>query len=217
MDASDCIQSVIGLVRKMFVALAKARDETPKGVLIMKIKLLSAAAAIALAVVGGAIAAGEPMVGGAPMYASRNIIQNAVNSKDHTTLVAAVKAGGLVETLQGAGPFTVFAPTNSAFAALPAGTVETLLKPENKGALDKILTYHVVPGRLDSVMLDQQIAAGRGKVVLKTVQGEPLTVQGSGKNLMVTDENGGSARITIADVYQSNGVIQVVDKVLMPN
>jgi uncharacterized surface protein with fasciclin (FAS1) repeats len=183
----------------------------------MKMKLLSTAAVITLAVAGGAIAAGEPMVGGAPMYANRNIIQNAVNSKDHTTLVAAVKAGGLVETLQGAGPFTVFAPTNSAFAALPTGTVETLLKPENKGSLDKILTYHVVPGRLDSRMLDQQIAAGGGRAVLKTVQGEPLWIQGNGKNLMVTDEKGGSARITIADVYQSNGVIQVVDKVLMPN
>jgi uncharacterized surface protein with fasciclin (FAS1) repeats len=183
----------------------------------MKIKLLSTAAVIALAVAGGAIAAGEPMVGGAPMYPNRNIIQNAVNSKDHTTLVAAVKAGGLVDTLQGAGPFTVFAPTNSAFAALPAGTVETLLKPENKGTLDKILTYHVVPGRLDSRTLDQQIAAGGGRVVLKTVQGEPLWIEGSGRNLMVTDEKGGSARITIADVYQSNGVIQVVDKVLMPN
>jgi uncharacterized surface protein with fasciclin (FAS1) repeats len=183
----------------------------------MKIKLLSTAAVVALAVAGGAVSADEPMVGGAPMYANRNIIQNAVNSKDHTTLVAAVKAGGLVETLQGAGPFTVFAPTNAAFAALPAGTVETLLKAENKGTLDKILTYHVVPGRLDSRTLDQQIAMGGGKAVLKTVQGEPLTVQGSGKNLMVTDEKGGSARITIADVYQSNGVIQVVDKVLIPN
>ena len=183
----------------------------------MKIKLLGTAAVIALAVAGGAVAAGEPMVGGAPMYANRNIIQNAINSKDHTTLVAAVKAGGLVETLEGAGPFTVFAPTNGAFAALPAGTVQTLLKPENKGTLDKILTYHVGPGRLDSRMLDQQIAAGGGKAMLKTVQGEPLTVQGSGKNLMVTDEKGGSARITIADVYQSNGVILVVDKVLMPN
>ena len=183
----------------------------------MKIKLLSAAAVIALAVAGGAIAAGDPMVGGAPMYATKNIIQNAVNSKDHTTLVAAVKAGGLVDTLQGSGPFTVFAPTNTAFAALPAGTVDTLLKPENKDALDKILTYHVVPGRLDSRMLDQQITMGGGKVVLKTVQGEPLTVQGSGRNLTVTDEKGGTARITIADVYQSNGVIQVVDKVLLPN
>jgi uncharacterized surface protein with fasciclin (FAS1) repeats len=184
---------------------------------IMKIKLLSAAAVVALAVAGGAIAAGDPMVGGAPMYATKNIIQNAVNSKDHTTLVAAVKAGGLVDTLQGAGPFTVFAPTNGAFAALPAGTVDTLLKPENKDALDKVLTYHVVPGRLDSRMLDQQITMGGGKAVLKTVQGEPLTVQGSGRNLTVTDEKGGTARITIADVYQSNGVIQVVDKVLLPN
>ena len=183
----------------------------------MKIKLLSAAAVVALAVAGGAIAAGDPMVGGAPMYATKNIIQNAVNSKDHTTFVAAVKAGGLVDTLQGFGPFTVFAPTNTAFAALPVGTVDTLLKPENKDALDKILTYHVVPGRLDSRMLDQQITMGGGKVVLKTVQGEPLTVQGSGRNLTVTDEKGGTARITIADVYQSNGVIQVVDKVLLPN
>jgi uncharacterized surface protein with fasciclin (FAS1) repeats len=183
----------------------------------MKIKMLSAAAVVALAVAGGAIAAGNSMVGGAPMYDNKNIIQNAVNSKDHTTLVAAVKAGGLVDTLQGAGPFTVFAPTNAAFAALPAGMVNTLLKPENKDTLDKILTYHVVPGRLDSRMLDQQIATGGGKTVLKTVQGEPLIVQGSGKNLMVTDEKGGIARITIADVYQSNGVIQVVDRVLMPN
>lgn len=183
----------------------------------MKIKLLSAAAVIALAVAGGAIAADDPMVGGAPMYANKNIIQNAVNSKDHTTLVAAVKAGGLVETLQGAGPFTVFAPTNAAFAALPAGTVETLLKPENKGTLDKILTYHVVPGRINSETLNQQIALGGGRAMLKTVQGEPLTVQGTGKNLIVTDEKGGTARITITDVYQSNGVIQVVDRVLMPN
>jgi uncharacterized surface protein with fasciclin (FAS1) repeats len=183
----------------------------------MKIKLLSAAAIVALMVAGGAIAAGDPMVGGAPMYANKNIIQNAVNSKDHTTLVAAVKAGGLVDTLQGAGPFTVFAPTNAAFAALPSGTVDTLLKPENKDTLDKVLTYHVVPGRLDSRMLDQQITMGGGKAVLKTVQGEPLTIQGSGKNLMVTDEKGGTAHITIADVYQSNGVVQVIDKVLLPN
>ena len=151
------------------------------------------------------------------MYPNRNIIENAVNSKDHTTLVAAVKAAGLVETLQGPGPFTVFAPVNAAFAALPAGTVETLLKPENKDTLDKILTYHVVAGRLDSGMLDQQIAKGGGKAVLKTVQGEPLTVQGSGKNLTVTDEKGSTAHITIADVYQSNGIIQVVDTVLIPN
>ena len=183
----------------------------------MKIKLLSTAAVVALAVAGGAIAAGDPMVGGAPMYANKNIIQNAANSKDHTTLVTAVKAGGLVETLQSAGPFTVFAPTNAAFAALPSGTVETLLKPENKNMLDKILTYHVVSGRLDSGTLDQQIAMGGGRAMLKTVQGEPLTVQGTGKNLIVTDEKGGTAHITIADVYQSNGVIQVVDRVLIPN
>ena len=183
----------------------------------MKGILLNASAVIVLAVAGSAIAASDPIVGGAPMYDNKNIIQNAVNSKDHTTLVAAVKAGGLVDTLQGPGPFTVFAPTNGAFAALPAGTVDTLLKPENKDALDKILTYHVVPGRLDSRMLDQQITMGGGKAVLKTVQGEPLTVQGSGRNLTVTDEKGGTARITIADVYQSNGVIQVVDKVLLPN
>ena len=183
----------------------------------MKIKLLSAAAAIALSIAGGVIAADNPMVGGAPMYASRSIIQNAVNSKDHTALVAAVKAGGLVDTLEGPGPFTVFAPTNAAFAALPPGTVDTLLKRENKDTLDKILTYHVVAGRLDSSALDQQITTGGGKAVLKTVQGEPLTVQGGGKNLVVTDEKGGTAHITIADVYQSNGVIQVVDRVLMPN
>jgi len=137
----------------------------------MNIKLLSAVAVVALAVAGGAIAAGNPMVGGAPMYANKNIIQNAVNSKDHTTLVAAVKAGGLVDTLQSRGPFTVFAPTNAAFAALPPGTVDTLLQPANKATLDKILTYHVVSGRLDPMALDQQIAMGGGKAVLKTVQG----------------------------------------------
>lgn len=156
------------------------------------------------------------MVGGAPMYPSKNIIQNAVNSKDHTTLVAAVKAAGLVDTLQGAGPFTVFAPTNEAFAALPAGTVDTLLKPENKATLTKVLTYHVVPGRLDSKALDDQIAAGGGQASLKTVEGDSLTVKGSGKNLTVTDDKGNTANVTIPDVYQSNGVILVVDKVLMP-
>src|SRR5208282_1916757 len=182
-----------------------------------KIRLLMTTAAFALTLGTGAMAVTDPMVGGAAMFDSKNIVQNAVNSKDHTTLVAAVKAAGLVQTLEGPGPFTVFAPTNAAFAALPAGTVDTLLKPENKGSLDKILTYHVVPGRLDSGMLDQQIAMGGGKAVLKTVQGEPLTLQGSGKNLIVTDEKGGTAHITIADVYQSNGVIQVVDKVLLPN
>jgi uncharacterized surface protein with fasciclin (FAS1) repeats len=181
-----------------------------------KSKLLIPTAIVALAFVGTALAA-DPMVGGAAMYPSKNIIQNAVNSKDHTTLVAAVKAGGLVDTLEGKGPFTVFAPTNEAFAALPAGTVDTLLKPENKTTLDKILTYHVVAGRLDSAVLDQDIKKGGGKAELNTVEGGKLTITGSGKNLMVMDEKGNTANVTIADVMQSNGVIMVVDKVLMPN
>lgn len=182
-----------------------------------KISLLGATALVALAVAGTAVAATDPMVGGSPMYASRNIIQNAVNSKDHTTLVAAVKAGGLVKTLEGPGPFTVFAPTNEAFAALPAGTVNMLLKPANKATLDKILTYHVVPGEFDSRALDKRIMDGGGRAVLKTVEGETLTVTGTGKHLMVTDAKGDTAKVTIPNVYQSNGVIMVVNKVLMPN
>jgi uncharacterized surface protein with fasciclin (FAS1) repeats len=170
---------------------------------------------VALLLAAPALAA-DPMVGGAAMSANKNIVQNAMNSKDHTTLVAAVKAGGLVDTLEGKGPFTVFAPTNEAFAALPAGTVDNLLKPENKKELDKILTYHVVPGRFDSEALDRDIKKGDGKAKFKTVQGDELTVSGSGKDLMVTDDKGNTAKVTIADVYQSNGVIQVVDKVLMP-
>lgn len=176
-----------------------------------------AAVIAAFALAGTAVAASDPMVGGAPMYASKNIIQNAVNSKDHTTLVAAVKAGGLVDTLEGPGPFTVFAPTNEAFAALPAGTVDTLLKPENKATLDKVLTYHVVAGKLDSKALDKQIMEGGGRAELKTVEGGTLTVTGSGTHLMVSDAKGDTANVTIANVYQSNGVIMVVDKVLMPN
>ena len=156
------------------------------------------------------------MVGGAPMYPSRNIIQNAVNSKDHTTLVAAVKAGGLVETLSGTGPFTVFAPTNEAFAALPSGTVDQLLKPESKPTLVKVLTYHVVPGRLTAQDLMKAVADGGGKAMLKTVEGDPLTVMQKGDRLTVTDDKGGVAVVTIGNVYQSNGVIHVVDKVLMP-
>ena len=182
----------------------------------MKKITLLAAAAIATTIVGTAFAE-NPMVGGAAMYPNKNIVQNALNSKDHTTLVAAVKAGGLVDTLEGKGPFTVFAPTNEAFAALPVGTVDTLLKPENKTTLDKILTYHVVSGRLDSAVLDQDIKKGGGKAELNTVEGGKLTVTGSGRNLMVMDEKGNSANVTIADVMQSNGVIMVVDKVLMPN
>ena len=168
---------------------------------------LSAAAVPALA---------QVMVGGASMLPSRDIIDNAVNSKDHTTLVAAVKAAGLVDTLKGAGPFTVFAPTNMAFDALPAGTVDTLLKPENKPLLTKVLTYHVVAGKHDAASIARMIADGKGMAQLKTVQGGTLTAKAKGKDVMVMDEKGGTAHVTIADVYQSNGVIHVIDKVLMP-
>jgi uncharacterized surface protein with fasciclin (FAS1) repeats len=157
-------------------------------------------------------------VGGAPMYPSKNIIQNAVNSKDHTTLVAAVKAAGLVDTLEGTGPFTVFAPTNAAFAKLPAGTVDTLLKPENKATLTKVLTYHVVPGRLTAASLMKAVKDGEGEAHLKTVAGEDLTVKQAGPGkLTVTDAKGDVADVTIADVLQSNGVIHVIDTVLLPN
>lgn len=157
-----------------------------------------------------------PYVGGAPMYPTKNIVENAVNSKDHTTLVAAVKAAGLVDTLAGAGPFTVFAPTNAAFSALPKDTVPTLLKPEMKGTLTKVLTYHVVPGKFSAEDLAAKVDSMGGKVMLKTAEGEDLTVARSGKGLSVTDAKGGKAMITISDVNQSNGVIHVVDKVLMP-
>ncbi len=150
------------------------------------------------------------------MYPSKNIIENAVNSRDHTTLVAAVKAAGLVETLEGAGPFTVFAPTNQAFAALPAGTVQTLLKPENKDKLTSILTYHVVPGRLSEADLNAKIKEGGGKAMLKTVEGEDLTFERGAGHLWVVDSKGDKAEITIPNVMQSNGVIHVVNKVLLP-
>jgi uncharacterized surface protein with fasciclin (FAS1) repeats len=164
-----------------------------------------------------AIAAPAPVtVGGAPMYANKNIIQNAVNSKDHTTLVAAVKAAGLVETLQGPGPFTVFAPTNAAFAKLPAATVPTLLKPENKGQLVTVLTYHVLPGKLSATALRMMIKAGHGKAMIKTVQGEELTFSQLGRRIQITDSKGGKSLVTIPDVNQSNGVIHVVDTVLLP-
>ena len=177
---------------------------------------LGLAAAAVPAFVAPAFAA-DPMVGGAAMYPNKDIIDNAVNSKDHTTLVAAVKAAGLVETLKGKGPFTVFAPTNEAFAALPAGTVDTLLKPENKPTLVKILTYHVVAGKVDSAELVKMINAGHGKAMLTTVQGDKLTATLVGKVVTLTDDKGGMAHVTIADVYQSNGVIHVIDKVLLPN
>ncbi len=156
------------------------------------------------------------MVGGATMYPTKNIVENAVNSKDHTTLVAAVKAAGLVETLAGPGPFTVFAPTNAAFDVLPAGTVDNLLKPENKEQLTTVLTYHAVPGRLSAADLMKMIEAGNGMAMLTTVQGQELTVMANGKTMMVKDANGGTANVTIGDVMQSNGVIHVVDKVLLP-
>jgi uncharacterized surface protein with fasciclin (FAS1) repeats len=181
----------------------------------MKSKIAALGLAFALAMPAAVVYA-QVMVGGAPMYATKDIIDNAVNSKDHTTLVAAVKAAGLVPTLKGTGPFTVFAPTNDAFAALPAGTVDTLLKPENKATLVKILTFHVVPGKLTAAALKKQVADGGGKTTLKTVEGEMLTVTANGEMLMVTDQKGSTAKITIVDVIQSNGVILVVDKVLLP-
>jgi uncharacterized surface protein with fasciclin (FAS1) repeats len=157
------------------------------------------------------------MVGGAPMYPSKNIVENAVNSKDHTTLVAAVKAAGLVDTLEGAGPFTVFAPTNEAFAKLPKGTVDTLLKPENKDKLVAVLTYHVVPGHLTAQDLADKVDQGGGQAMIKTVQGEDLTVRRQGRShLTITDSKGDVAMITISNVLQSNGVIHVINKVLIP-
>ena len=159
----------------------------------------------------------DPNVGGAAMFPTKNIVENAVNSKDHTTLVAAVKAAGLVDTLEGPGPFTVFAPTNEAFAKLPAGTVDTLLKPENKDQLVKILTYHVVAGKVSSKELVKLIKSGGGKAMLKTVAGGTLTASLQGSKVVLTDEKGGKATVTIADVYQSNGIIHVVDAVLLPN
>ena len=159
----------------------------------------------------------NPMVGGAPMYRTKNIVENAVNSADHTTLVAAVKAAGLVDTLQGKGPFTVFAPTNAAFDKLPAGTVETLVRPENKDTLTKILTYHVVAGKYDAKKLMQLIKKGGGQASLRTVSGGTLVARMNGMNgISLTDEKGGTSNVTTADVYQSNGVIHVIDTVAMP-
>ena len=155
-------------------------------------------------------------VGGAPMYPSKNIVENAVNSKDHTTLVAAVKAADLVETLQSKGPFTVFAPTNSAFDNLPKGTVETLLKPENKKMLQTVLTYHVLAGKFSATDIASAIKKGNGKATFKTVSGGTLTAWLKGKDIYLTDENGNSAKVTISDVYQSNGVIHVIDAVVTP-
>lgn len=159
----------------------------------------------------------NPMVGGAAMLRSRDIVDNAVNSADHTTLVAAVKAAGLVDTLKSKGPFTVFAPTNEAFDKLPAGTVENLVKPENKATLTKILTYHVLAGSFDSKAIAKRIQQGHGTARFKTVSGDTLTAMMSGNDLVLRDEKGGTSRVTIGNVYQSNGVIHVVDSVLLPN
>ena len=181
-------------------------------------KIFLAVSASALVALGTltASAQSDPKVGGADMYPTKNIIENAVNSPIHKTLVAAVKAAGLVDTLSGAGPFTVFAPTDAAFAKLPAGTVDTLVKPENKDKLTSILTYHVVAGKYSTKDLDKLIKAGGGKAMLPTVNGEQLTFSGGGKHITITDSKGGTAMITVADVFQSNGVIQVIDSVLMP-
>jgi uncharacterized surface protein with fasciclin (FAS1) repeats len=181
----------------------------------MKKLIIAAFALAAIAIAPNTYA--QTMVGGAAMYPTKNIVENAINSKDHTTLVAAVKAVGLVETLEGAGPFTVFAPTNEAFDKLPAGTVDNLVKPENKAMLTKILTYHVVSGRLSAADLWAKVKAGNGSATLTTVEGGTLTVMAKGKKLYLVDEKGGKSWITIADVFQSNGVIHVINTVLMPN
>ncbi|MCX2482291.1 fasciclin domain-containing protein [Pedobacter sp. MR2016-24] len=183
----------------------------------MKRTILSVIALVAMAFSTQVYAQKNPMVGGAEMYPAKDIVDNAVNSKDHTTLVAAVKAAGLVETLKGAGPFTVFAPTNAAFDKLPAGTVETVLKPANKEMLTKILTYHVVAGKMDAKTIAKAIKAGNGKAELTTVSGGKLWASMQGSKLILTDEKGGTAAVTIANVMQKNGVIHVIDTVLMPN
>ena len=179
-------------------------------------RFIGAACAIALGL-AAVSASADVMVGGSAMLPQKNIVQNAVNSQDHTTLVAAVKAAGLVDTLQGKGPFTVFAPVNAAFDALPAGTVETLLKPENKAMLTKVLTYHVVPGRLTAADLDMLIKKGHGTAELTTTSGGKLWVMKNGdRNITIKDEAGATADISVYDVIQSNGVIHSVDRVLMP-
>jgi uncharacterized surface protein with fasciclin (FAS1) repeats len=187
------------------------KDET------MKFMQLCAIATMAVALTTATEAAKNPIVGGQEMFPSKDIIQNAVNSADHTTLVAAVKAANLVDTLQGPGPFTVFAPTNAAFAKLPAGTVETLLKPESKAMLTKVLTYHVVSGRLSVDELKKQIKRGGGTATLKTVSGGMLWAMMDARDLVLKDEKGEVSRITQANVFQSNGVIHVIDSVVLPN
>ena len=184
----------------------------------MKRNVLVVLTLLGLAAMSAVAGMNDPMVGGHEMYPTKNIVENAVNSADHTTLVAAVKAAGLVDTLEGPGPFTVFAPTNEAFNKLPAGTVDTLLKPENKATLTKVLTYHVVAGRLSAQDLMKKIKEGKGTAELTTVEGGKLWVMlHDGKNIELKDEKGGTALVTIANVFQSNGVIHVIDSVVMPN
>jgi uncharacterized surface protein with fasciclin (FAS1) repeats len=183
----------------------------------MKIKKIAQLCVMTLVASAAVFAATDPMVGGHAMFPAKNIIQNAMNSDDHTTLVAAVKAAGLVDTLEGPGPFTVFAPTNEAFAKLPAGTVDNLLMAQNKDTLTKVLTYHVVAGRMGTKEIAKAIKAGHGKAELNTVSGGKLWVSMQGKDVILTDEKGDSSKVTIADVFQSNGVIHVVDTVLLPN
>jgi uncharacterized surface protein with fasciclin (FAS1) repeats len=184
----------------------------------MNRKFVGIVVLLVLAIASAVAGTDNPVVGGKEMYPTKNIVENAVNSADHTTLVAAVKAAGLVETLEGPGPFTVFAPTNEAFDKLPAGTVDTLLKPENRAALTKILTYHVVAGRLSATDLMKKIKEGNGSAELTTVEGGKLWVMlHDGKHIMLKDEKGGTALVTIANVFQSNGVIHVIDSVVMPN
>jgi uncharacterized surface protein with fasciclin (FAS1) repeats len=192
---------------------AKTKPEERKN----EMKKFAQMCVITLIAATAILAADNPMVGGHEMFPSKNIVQNALNSDDHTTLVAAVKAAGLVDTLEGPGPFTVFAPTNEAFAKLPAGTVDTLLMTENKATLTKILTYHVVAGKMDSKEIAKAIKAGNGKAALTTVSGGKLWASMQGKDLILTDEKGGTAKVTISNVYQSNGVIHVIDAVLLPN
>jgi len=209
-----CIQAIHQGVCRV---LATCRHPTEERT-VNAFKRIAATASLAVLVsaASSSFAANTVMVGGAEMYPTKTIVENAINSKDHTTLVAAVKAAGLVDTLNGTGPFTVFAPTNAAFNKLPAGTVDTLVKPENKAQLTKILTYHVVPGSYSSAQLMADAKTHGGKATLKTVQGEPLTVALRDGKLWVVDAKGGKAGISIADVGQSNGVIHVIDTVLMP-
>jgi len=195
----------------------RLKENTNKKI-IMKIKNLKKGMLLGVFVLASTVVLAQEtkMVGGAEMYPTKNIVENAVNSKDHTTLVAAVKAADLVETLQSDGPFTVFAPTNKAFEALPEGTAEMLLKPENKEKLQAVLTYHVIAGKMDAKALMDAVKNGMGKAMLKTVNGEELTVMQKGKKLWIMDAKGNKAKVTIADVYQSNGVIHVINTVLLP-